>query len=174
MRTVLLGEPPAPVAEWLQQRRALGQDLFDEVWQGDYHVAPAPRASHGDVDDQLAAFLRPRALAKGLWGTGPLNLGQPDDYRVPDRAYLRQRSQAVFVPSAAIVVEISSPDDETYGKFAFYFACGVEELLILEPSTRSAAWYGRGADAFTHAGRSQLLDLTDDEIAAAIDWPPED
>lgn len=174
MRTVLIGEPPGPVAEWLARRRALGQDLFDEVWEGDYHVAPAPRASHGDVDDQLAAFLRPRALARGLWGTGPLNLGRADDYRVPDRAYLRHRTQAVFVPSAAIVVEIGSPDDETYAKFDFYFACGVEELLVLEPSTGSAAWYARGTDAFTPSGRSQLLALTDDDLTAAIDWPPSD
>ena len=48
-RTVLLGEPPNVLAEWLERRRALGQDRFDEVWEGDYHVSPEARASHGDV-----------------------------------------------------------------------------------------------------------------------------
>jgi len=41
MRTVLL-EPPAEVRAWLARRRELGQDLYDEVWEGEYHVAPAP------------------------------------------------------------------------------------------------------------------------------------
>jgi len=41
MRTVLVGRPPQDFEEVLQRRRALGQDLFDEVWEGEYHVAPA-------------------------------------------------------------------------------------------------------------------------------------
>ncbi len=76
--TVLLGEPPAPVGEWLERRRALGQDLFDEVWAGEHHVAPAAHARHGDIDDQVAALLRPRARSRGIWPTGPVNIGRHD------------------------------------------------------------------------------------------------
>ena len=78
MRTVPLGDPPAEVQAWLDRRHTLGQDLFDEVWEGEYHAAPAPHRRHGDVDDQLAAILRPRARAAGLWPSGPLNIGGPD------------------------------------------------------------------------------------------------
>lgn len=126
MRTVVVGEPPPPLAEWLERRRALGQDLFDEVWGGDYHVAPAPHRRHGDVDDQLAALLRPVARERGLWPSGPVNIGAPQDYRVPDRAYFRDRQPAAFQPTAAVVVEIRSPADETDAKMGFYAAREVE------------------------------------------------
>lgn len=132
-RTVVLGEPPAPLAEWLRRRQEVGQDLFDEVWDGEYHVAPAGHRRHGDVDDQVAALLRPRARERGLWPSGPANTGQPQDYRVPDRVYFAQRQPATFEPSAQIVVEIVSPGDESYAKFGFYLARDVRELLIVAP-----------------------------------------
>lgn len=171
MRTVVFDPPPPPVAEWLEQRRALGQDRFDEVWEGEYHVAPAPREAHADLDDQLAALLRPRARARGLWPRGPLNIGDKDDYRVPDRAYRRERTDEVFVPTAAIVVEIVSPGDDSYRKFDFYFAHGVEELLIVEPLQRSLQWYARGAEALERTDGSALLGLTATELVELIDWP---
>jgi hypothetical protein len=94
MRTVL-NDPPKPVTDWLERRHALGQDLFDEVWEGSYHVAPAPHPSHGDLDEQLSEILRPHAKAAGLRGSGPLNIGSPDDHRVPGRAYLRDRPRGL-------------------------------------------------------------------------------
>ncbi|HWB70836.1 MAG TPA: Uma2 family endonuclease [Egibacteraceae bacterium] len=174
MRIVVSDPLPSPVAEWLEQRRALGQDLFDEVWEGEYHVAPAPRASHGYLDDQVAALLRPRARARGLWPHGPLNIGHEDDYRVPDRAYLREHTDKVFVPTAAIVVEIVSPGDDSYRKFDFYFAHDVEELLIVDPLQRSVQWYGRGPQVMARTHRSTLLDLTEAALAELIDWPRPD
>src|SRR4051794_826348 len=38
MRTVLVGSPPAEVEAWLERRRQLGLDRFDEVWEGESHV----------------------------------------------------------------------------------------------------------------------------------------
>ena len=172
MRTVVLGEPPAPVQSWLDQRRALGLDRFDEVWEGEYHVAPEAHGRHGDVDDQLATLLRTRARSVGLWGSGPLNLGRPDDYRVPDRAYLRQRATEVWNPGAAIVVEIVSPGDESYAKLDFYHRLGVEEVLIVDPLGRTVEWYGRSDDGFERSGANRLLSVTDGDLAAEIDWPP--
>ncbi len=40
MRTVVLGPRPPELQALVERRRALGQDLHDEVWHGDYHVAP--------------------------------------------------------------------------------------------------------------------------------------
>ena len=145
-RTVVLGEPPPVVAEWLQRRRELGQDGFDEVWDGEYHVAPMVHRRQGDVDDQLAALLRPRARRRGLWPSSPANIGEPQNYRVPDRVYFRDRALELFNPTAAVVVEIVSPGDESYAKLGFYFARGVEEVLIVDPLRRSVEWYGRGAE----------------------------
>jgi len=174
MRTVLL-EPPAEVRAWLARRRELGQDLYDEVWEGEYHVAPAPHPAHpahGDLDDQLALLLGPRARHAGLRGSGPLNVGEPDDYRVPDRAYLRARPTTAFVPTAALVVEIVSPGDETWAKPGFYFAHGVEELLVIDPVRRSVDLLCRGPSALVPAERSALLDLSAADLAAELDWPP--
>ena len=63
-RTVLLGEPPPVVTEWLRHRRELGQDGFDEVWDGEYHVAPMVHRRQGDVDAQHLYPLR--AARSGL------------------------------------------------------------------------------------------------------------
>lgn len=171
MRTVLVGTPPAELAAWLARRRALGQDRFDEIWGGEDHVVPAPHGRHGDVANQLAALLRPRAAVAGLWGSGPLNLGHTDDYRIPDGAYPRNRPDAVYLPTAAIVVEIVSPGDETRRKLDFYFNLGVHELLVVDPATGEVEWYGRGASRFERRGRSQLLDVGEADLHGEIDWP---
>ncbi|MDQ6727027.1 MAG: Uma2 family endonuclease [Actinomycetota bacterium] len=131
MKTVVLGPQPE-VQALIERRRALGTDLFDEVWEGIYHMAPAPNAAHAYLDDVLAVLLHPCAQAVGLVGTGPFNLGQPDDYRVPDRGYHRSRPTGTWVPTAAVVVEIVSPDDETYAKFDFYARHAVDEILVAD------------------------------------------
>ena len=109
----MLGPRPVELQSLIERRHALGIDLFDEVWEGSYHVAPAPSAAHGYLDDVLAVLLHPYAQAAGLTGTGPFNLGRLEDYRVPDRGYHRGRPRGTCVATAAIIVEIVSPDDET-------------------------------------------------------------
>ncbi|CAN5867981.1 hypothetical protein BH23ACT8_BH23ACT8_04140 [soil metagenome] len=175
-RTIVLGEHEqhADFAAWLDKRHRLGQDLFDEVWEGEYHVAPAPHRRHGHIDSQVAVILESRARASQLWSSGPANIGSgPDDYRVPDRAYFRDLDPKAFEPTAAIVVEILSPGDESYAKRGFYFARKVEELLIVDPLERSVQWYARGA-GLEPTERSTLLDMSGAELATAIDWPPSD
>ena len=61
MRTALVGERAPRLRNLLQRRRAFGQDLFDEVWEGDYHIAPASHGRQGFVDFELAGILRPYA-----------------------------------------------------------------------------------------------------------------
>lgn len=170
----MLLDPPPEVRSWLADRQARGQDLYDEVWEGTYHVAPAAHPSHGDVDDQISRLLGPYADTAGLHGSGPLNVGEPDDYRVPDRAYLRERARTTFVPSVAIVVEIVSPGDESWAKLDFYFAHEALEVLLVDPRARTVQWLVRDDDGFTAAPGSALLDLDSDALDAMIDWPPVD
>ena len=108
MRTVVLGEAPRELIAAQERRRRHGLDLFDEVWQAEYHIAPAPDWGHGYVDDQLTQILGPYARAAGLLGSGPFNLGDADDYRVPDHGYHRIRPTAVFVATAVVVVEVNN------------------------------------------------------------------
>ena len=173
MRTVVVGPVPEELAALIERRRATGADLYDEVWEGDYHMAPAPHAAHGLLDDELAALLRPLARAAGLVGSGPFNLGDADDYRVPDRALHRTRPTATWVATAALVVEITSPDDETWEKLPFYAARGVDEVVVADPHHRTLAWLALSADgAYERVGRSALLGVDVAEFAEKIDWPP--
>jgi hypothetical protein len=171
--TLFLDEPPREVASWLERRRALGQDRRDEVWEGVYHVVPAAHFRRGDVQAQLVALLGPRAARVGLRAVGEVNIGaSKDDFRVPDLAVVRGRDHDLYLPTSVIVVEIVSPSDESYKKFGFYFAHGVEEVLIVDPQRRTVEWFARGADAFARSGRSALLDVDEPTLHGEIDWPP--
>jgi Uma2 family endonuclease len=67
---------------------------------------------------------------------GIFSLGEPNDYCVPDGALLRPGADAVYVPTEALLVEVVSPDDDTWEKLEFYAAHHVGELLIVEPEKR--------------------------------------
>ncbi|CAN5555724.1 MAG: Uma2 family endonuclease [Iamia sp.] len=171
MRTVVTGPTDGELAALIERRRATGADLFDEVWEGDYHMAPAPHPAHGQLDQQLAELLGPPARARGLVGTGPFNLGTPDDYRVPDRGIHREAPSATFVRTAALVIEIVSPDDESWAKLVFFAARDVDEVLIVDPSTRSVTWLARTGDTYEPVARSEVLALEVDELRNALEWP---
>src|SRR5215475_1278397 len=160
MRTVVVGQPPREFEDFLRRRRALGQDLFDEIWGGEYHVVPAPHGRHGEVQVELVEILAPRGRQVGLRTRGPCNIGQPHDYRVPDLACFTDRTPQAFQPTAAIVVEVLSSGDETWDKFDFYHEVGVRELLIVDPGKRTVPWFARAEKKFARAERSALLNLS--------------
>jgi Uma2 family endonuclease len=174
VKTVVLGPRPAELETLIERRRALGIDLFDEIWEGAYHVAPAPSAGHAFLDNVLAVLLHPYAQAAGLTGTGPFNLGRPDDYRVPDRGFHRGQPKGTWVPTAAVVVEIISPDDETYEKFGFYAAHGVEEILVADPAVRLVTvWRRTSVATYEGSPASALLGINVTDLSADISWPDE-
>lgn len=170
MRTVVLGVLPPELNDVLARRRENGQDLFDEVWNGEYHMAPAPSGGHAYLDHQLARLLGVAAEALGLFGSGPFNLGlDATNYRVPDQGYHRVKPSDVWVPTAALVVEIVSPSDESYEKNSFYAAAGVGELLIVDPVRRVVELHDLAVGALRR--RSEVLQIDLDQLAATLDWP---
>jgi Uma2 family endonuclease len=171
MTTVVLGQRPRELEEFLRRRHELGQDGFDEVWEGVYHVAPMAHPWHGYLDNVLAELLGPLARRAGLVGTGPFNLGAPGDFRVPDRGYHQTLPSTTYVPSAVIVVEVVSPDDETWAKFGFYAAHGVHEICTADPHQAQLRWFVRGGDHFVESEASEVLGVAVTDLAAAIDWP---
>ncbi|MBX3032217.1 MAG: Uma2 family endonuclease [Chloroflexi bacterium] len=171
MRTLFVTDPPPPVEDWLARRRALGQDRFDEVWEGEYHVSPEASNRHAKVQVQLIELLGPLARRAGLLIGGPINVGRPTDFRVPDVGYVRREEDPVWNPTAALVVEVISPGDESRRKLGFYHGVGVEEVLLVDPDTRTVEWLVRGADRFEPTDGSALLDITTAELAAALTWP---
>lgn len=171
MKTVVLGPRPEELEALIRRRRALGLDTFDEVWEETYHVAPAAHPAHGYVDHALAVLLDPYARVAGLVPTGPFNLGAPEDYRVPDHGYHRSLPQDVWVSTAAIVVEIVSPDDETYAKFDFYGAHGVEEMIVADPLLQSVRCFRMDGARYVEAPASDLLGVSAAEMTGGIRWP---
>ncbi|MGH2854700.1 MAG: Uma2 family endonuclease [Solirubrobacteraceae bacterium] len=174
MPTLVLDPPPAQLQELLEHRRRIGADHHDEMWQGVLHMAPAPRNAHADVQQQLSDLLGPLALRAGLHPllAGAFNLGEPQDYRVPDGGLLRDRRDATWNPTAALVVEIVSPGDESWEKFPFYAAHGVDEVLIVDPAKRTCDWLALREGEYRPIERSGLIDLGASDLAERIDWPP--
>lgn len=172
MQTVVLGPPPAELKALIARRRALGIDGFDEVWEGAYHVAPMANMAHGLVGTALMVFLASYAKSAGLRGSTAFNLGVPENFRVPDGAYHRGSPKGSWIPTAAIVVEVVSPHDETYLKFGFYAAHEVDELIVADPCNRTVTlWRRSSGDSYEQFPVSKLLGIGATEIIAGIDWP---
>ena len=92
MPTLVRDPQPAEFEALLERRHRLGQDLMDEVWDGVYVMNPTPAGRHAEVVQQLAEILGALARAAGLVPMVSIfNLGEPDDYRVPDGGLLRGR-----------------------------------------------------------------------------------
>ena len=171
MPTLVRDPQPAEFEAMLERRRRLGQDHFDEVWEGVLHMNPAPSGRHGDLESQLHVILRPLAQSAGLRMRGQFNLGQESDYRVPDAGLHQDDTDRVYYASAALVIEVVSPGDESWEKLPFYAAHGVQELLIIDPAQRTVSWLGLEAGDYQHLKRSRLLELGADELAGRIEWP---
>jgi hypothetical protein len=171
MSILIVGEEPE-IVEWLARRRARGQDRFDEVWEGVYHVSPNARSEHAQVAVQVMMTLGERARAAGLRSAGPFNLGTgPENYRVPDGGWFRSSPNALYVSGAAAVLEVLSPDDETFAKFDFYADRGVEEILVAHPTDRWVRCWANKRGVFEEAEASVLLGVTMTELIAEVEWP---
>ena len=172
-KTVVLGSPPE-LTEWLARRRALGQDRLDEMWEGEYHVAPAPRFEHGQLVAHVLLLLTPRARAAGLIATAEFNLGtSPQSYRVPDAGFHAERPAAdtVFVPTAAIVVEVLSPHDETPDKLPYYAQRGVREVVVVDPERRRVEFLLLDTDGrYRAVTDSVTLRIAAEDLVRQIEW----
>jgi Uma2 family endonuclease len=172
MPTLVLDPQPVEMAKLIERRRRLGQDLLDEVWNGVYHMNPAPHSRHANVAQQLAEILGAPGRAAGLVPMMSIfNLGEPNDFRVPDGGLFRPGPDAVYLPTAALVVEIVSPGDKTWEKLDFYAAHQVDELLIVDPQERQVHWLGMAGEGYEPLERSTLIDLGPDELATRLSWP---
>ena len=69
------------------------------------------------------------------------------------------------------MVEIVSPNDETWEKLPFYAAHHVDEVLIVNPQERTIAWLALDEGEYKQIERSNLIDLSTRDLAEQIDWP---
>ena len=98
-------------------------------------------------------MIKSLAEARGLlalYETGVFRVGVERDYRVPDQTYARpeQLSRRGIEGGAPLVVEIRSPNDETYAKLDWYAAQGVGEVLVVEPDSRAVELFALRGNRF--------------------------
>ncbi|KAF0242046.1 MAG: hypothetical protein FD180_4133 [Planctomycetota bacterium] len=150
--------PSHVTAAEIVERQRLGQDHHDEEWEGVYHVTPAPSVNHQQVLGGIHYFLLSIVASRGggtvLLEVNVFRENSPDrDYRVPDLVFVAAGREGIIArdgirggaPDA--IVEILSPRDESFKKFAFYAAVGIPELILVEPE-------GRGAEVWRLASGS--------------------
>ena len=134
--------------EELADRRSKGLDRWDEIWEGVLHMTPAPSLEHQRILDEMIAFLRPRLAASGrgvlISGINVFRESSPaPDYRIPDLTFVADgregilREDGVRGAGPDAVIEIRSPEDETYDKLPFYAALGVGEVLVCHRDTKT-------------------------------------
>jgi hypothetical protein len=69
------------------------------------------------------------------------------------------------------VLEVLSPQDETFAKFDFYAACAVGEILVAHPTDRWVRCWVNRHGAFEEDDVSALLGVSMTELIAEIQWP---
>src|SRR5277367_4786866 len=109
-----------PSPEMLEERRRLGHDTQDEVWDGVLHMVPPASFRHQQFGLELAVVLRAIAKARGYliaYEVGVLDPSRADfsNYRQPDITVVdpAHASERGVEGRAELIVEILSPNDES-------------------------------------------------------------
>ena len=137
----VMADVPEFILEW---RRRTGADRFDEVWNGVLHMAPSPTIEHQDFEGSLIAWLRRYWRHSGRSVLHQVNVSPDEDwrnnFRIPDIVLLQPEESHLahgsFLHGApSVVIEIRSPDDESYEKFDFYASLGSREIWVFDRDT---------------------------------------
>ena len=161
-----------PVA-FLEERRLLGHDKRDELWEGVLHMVPPGSYVHGRRASDLFLALRAIAERRGLVAN-PDGFGlfapeiDPVSYRIPDVSIVRpDQISERGLEGAELAVEVLSPNDESRKKLAFYARTGVREVWILDPRTCALEIYSLVSGGFVLVAndRSPLLGITLEVVA---------
>lgn len=145
---------PCVHESFLAERKRLGQDQYDEMWEGVLHMAPAPSNEHQRFERDLAQYPHIRwAIPRNAEVLQQTNLALPgagatwvDNYRIPDfiivtadRAHIDCDTHFEGAPN--VVVEIHSEGDEAYEKLPFYEQLEVPEVWIIDRDTKAVEIY---------------------------------
>lgn len=97
-----------------------------------------------------------------------MNLGAPEDHRVPDAALLAPGPAQVWHDTAVPVVEVLSPDDESLAELGFHGAHGVQEVVLVDADSRTVRVV---VPSGGERARSEVLGRTTGELEQAVRWP---
>ena len=171
MPTLVLDPQPAAFERLLEERRRVGADRRDEVWQGVLHMIPPPSVEHERLAHRLHVLLDAHAETAGLVVAGTVGIGMQSNHCVPDLALLRPGYKPQWNETAALVVEVVSPGDKTWEKVGFYATQRVDEVLIIDPDKRTVHWLKLAEGEYQPVERSGLIALGPAELAQRIYWP---
>lgn len=154
-------------AAFLEERRQLGHDKRDEVWEGVLHMVPPGSYIHGHRTSDLSFALRDIGERRGLVAnSGEIGLFAPEaeplSYRIPDVTLARpEQISERGLEGAELVVEVLSPHDESRKKFPFYARLGVREVWLLDPKTCVLEIYSLVAGSYVGvpSDHSPVLDI---------------
>lgn len=129
----------------IARRHRLGQDKFDEVWNGVYVMAPMANDEHQDFVGGLDALFREVVQSGQLGVTRPgVNVsdrrhGWKKNFRCPDVAVFLKDTQAIncdthWFGGPDFAAEVMSPREKLRKKLRFYAKIGTRELLVLDRS----------------------------------------
>jgi Uma2 family endonuclease len=170
---------------WLKDRARSGVDRYDELWEGVLHMPPAPGFGHQQVGNRLFLFLAPRLGERGIELFYETAVHRPgsggQDYRVPDLVFFRPDTPGLVVPrglegAPLAVLEIRSPDDETYDKLEFYARLGVGEVIVMELESRQVEVFRLAGERYVAVSadnqRRVHAATIDVRFATTADAPP--
>ncbi len=163
--------------QFLAARRALGQDRYDEVWDGVYVILPLPEWRHqeivGDLITCLHAAIRRQALGQAVPGCNVSDRadGWTQNYRGPDVVVYLHTTTAKFHGThweggPDFAVEIASDNDRTWDKLDFYAQVNTRELLIVDRNPWRLTLLRPAAGKMAEVGCSKLEDQA--ELVSAI------
>jgi Uma2 family endonuclease len=149
-----------------EERRARGIDKFDEVWEGVYVILPSLNDEHQKLMGDFCVIFQDSLAWQGLAHVYPgVNIADQigewtKNYRCPDVAVFLRDTKAENCDThwrepADFLIEITSPDDRTHDKIAFYDQIGVEELLIVNRENWALELYQRQDGHLQKAAQSQ-------------------
>ncbi len=147
MRAVM----PSVLPDILAWRKRTGADQWDEMWEGELHMPPAPNREHQDLEWTLETYLRQQwAHTRDARVYHQINVaapgGWPHNYRIPDLVLLLPDRFHIdrneyFEGGPTVVVEIHSPGDESYDKLAFYAMLDIPEVWIIDRDRKQPEIY---------------------------------
>jgi Uma2 family endonuclease len=146
----------------LAERRRLGLDKQDEMWDGVLHMNLPGNTNHQRIERELTLRLDPLARRLGLELLTEAGLYDPgieekQSFWVPDLMLFPPviASDRGVEGRATLVIEIRSPGDESFEKIPHYSRIGVAELLIIDRDTRAVRRWLAGAGGLAEVPASE-------------------
>jgi Uma2 family endonuclease len=153
----------------IEERRRMGGDRYDEVWDGEYVMSPLANLEHQHIASRLATiFYEVLGARDDVWSLAGANVSDQEvewtkNYRCPDVVVTLPGSRAQnrhthWYGGPDLVVEIVSEGDASYDKLDFYSKIGVREVLIVNRDPWLLELYRpNDAGVLTLVGRVDLL-----------------